>query len=209
MVKVSPLYKHPFLFRLAGIPRLGKQKLRSEIGRIIGKNKSVFDVACGFGSIQKSLHPSCSYRGIDLNDTFIRYGRERYDRDIQIQDGVDGLDYPRSDVVIITDLLHHLSTEKTKMVLTKSLRAAPMVIIVEPSYLGLAKQKNIVGRIINWFFTAIDQDGINLGKTWRSEAEYRKEFENFFGLRIENVKVRVLKIGLSLLAAYEAEKAPQ
>ena len=201
-MKMSLLYRHPLLFRLAGIPRVGKKKLRGEIGSMVGQNSTVFDVACGFGAMQKYLDPSCSYRGIDLNETFVRYGRERYRRDLWVQDCVHGPDYPQSDFIIVSDLLHHLATEKIKKVLGKAFKAARTVIVAEPSYLGLAMNAGVSGRLANWFFAAVDNDGINSSMAWRSEDEYRSEFEDCFGLAINDLEVEVSKIGLSLLAVY-------
>ena len=205
MVKISPLYRFPFLFSLSGLLRFGKKSLSKEIKNLIGKNKKVFDAACGYGRAKDILDPSCEYRGIDLNEIFIKMGREEFGRNIWLQDAVRGPDYPASDAVMIMDLLHHVLREETKTILTKALKAAPLVIIVEPSFLGWAKEKSVFGRIANWIFTTLDQDGINSQKTWYSETEYKKEFETFFGLQLDDITVNVKKIGLSLLATYRAE----
>lgn len=205
MAKISPLYRFPFLFSLSGLLRFGKKSLSKEIKNLIGKNKKVFDAACGYGRAKDILDPSCEYRGIDLNEIFIRMGREKFGRNIWLQDAVWGPDYPESDVIIIMDLLHHVSRKETKIIITKALKASPLVIIVEPSFLGLAKEQSVFGRIVNWIFTTLDQDGINSQKIWYSETEYKKEFETFFGLRIDNITVNVKKIGMSLLATYRAD----
>ena len=198
--RTSWLYKYPFVYKLIDATRLGKKKVKQRIRFLVGENKKVFDVACGYGEMREALDPSCDYAGLDLNEVFINYGRKR-GRNIWVEDAVRVPSYPQSDVIIIWDLVHHITTGEVREVLTKALSDAEKVVIVEPSYLGLTRIK-IFGRFFDWLFTTLDQDGVNPKRTWRTQQEYIRDFKNFFGLNMTGFKVAVERIGLSLLAVY-------
>ncbi|MDP6600012.1 MAG: hypothetical protein QF798_01085, partial [Candidatus Woesearchaeota archaeon] len=75
MTKRAYIFRNPWLYSLS-IRLLhfdGFKKIRD----IIGKEKNVFEPACGFGRLQRYLYDSCSYSGIDLNEIFINFGKKR------------------------------------------------------------------------------------------------------------------------------------
>ncbi len=139
MTKRAHIFRNPWLYSLS-IRMLhfdGFKKLRG----IIGKEKNVFEPACGFGRLQRYLHDSCSYSGIDLNEIFINFGRKK-GLDIQIGDVLEEKNYIKSDIIILCDILHHLTKDKIQKVVSIATKfAKEKVVIMEPAFVGLASGK--------------------------------------------------------------------
>lgn len=61
----------------------GKQDLRFDIltSQLILNNKSILDIGCGFGDLNKTLKQKADnyeYLGIDINENLIKIGKEKY-----------------------------------------------------------------------------------------------------------------------------------
>ncbi len=170
----SFMYLHPLVYE-SGIRFLywgGLKNLRP----LIAENTSVFEPACGYGRIVKYLPDSCSYRGIDLNTAFIDYGRKK-GRNISTGDIFDTSLYPQSDLIILCDILHHLSEDKMKLLIDISLRySRDKLIIIEPAFVSIASAKNPFSRFLGRVFSIADADGINEIENWLSEEEYAHLF---------------------------------
>lgn len=139
---------------------------------LIGKKKSVFEAACGYGRMQKYLDPSCTYSGIDLNEKFIDFGRKR-DLDIGLGNVLDSSRYRKSDVILLADILHHLTIKDIKKLLSIAVQfALEKVVIIEPVFVKIGSRDNFISRSIAKFMVWMDSDGFNEIEKWMSRAEY-------------------------------------
>ncbi len=164
------MYLHPLVYEV-GIQFLYWGALK-HLTPLIGENKSLFEPACGYGRIRKYLPQDCSYKGIDLNQAFVRYGKKK-GLDIEEGDIFDEALYPDSRIVLLCDILHHLSDEKMKKLIDIGIRhSTEKVIIVEPAFVSVASAKNPFSRALGRLFSLADADGINQISKWLSEPDY-------------------------------------
>lgn len=83
---------------------------------------SILDVGCGPGTNAKAFEHVPRYLGIDLDENYIRYARDRYQRDFQVVDVTRGLPGgERFETVLMNSLMHHLDDDGAQFLL-KSLR---------------------------------------------------------------------------------------
>ncbi|MCH8329382.1 MAG: class I SAM-dependent methyltransferase [Nanoarchaeota archaeon] len=192
MAKRAYIFRNPWLYSLS-IRLLhfnGFKKIRD----IIGKEKNVFEPACGFGRLQRYLYDSCSYSGIDLNEIFINFGRKR-GLDIRIGDVLEEKNYIKSDIIILSDILHHLTKDNINRVVSIATKfAKEKVVIMEPSFVGLASGKGFFSRLVAKVFAKVDFDGINNIEKWFTKQDYQKLFKdlkdtnNFIGMKTQMFK---------------------
>lgn len=128
------------------------------IAEIIGKNKKVFELGCGTAILADHLDKSCPYVGWDLNDKFVDYCCAR-GLNVSKKDIFDFGEYPQNDVIVISDVLHHIAS-RDKMLVREAKKRTKMLIITEPIS-GLS-YKNTPSALY-WFYDKIlgDNDGIN------------------------------------------------
>ena len=185
----SIFYMHPFLYEF-GIRFLYFDGL-SILKDIIGKQKEVFEPACGYGRIKKFIYSCCKYSGIDLNERFIRYGRKKK-RDIYVGNILDIRQYKNSDVIILSDILHHLTIKDVKKLVSIAVQyAREKIVIVEPEFVTAAGKKNIFSRLLGKFMSVTDFDGINEIEKWLSKKEYESLFQE---LKDSHHNIEKLKI---------------
>ncbi|MCH8329572.1 MAG: class I SAM-dependent methyltransferase [Nanoarchaeota archaeon] len=141
--------------------------------------------------MHKYLHPSCSYSGIDLNEKFINFGRKR-GLDIRLGDALQESNYVKSDIIILCDILHHLTMDEIKRVVSIATKfAKEKVVIMEPAFVGLASGKGFFSRFLAKIFAKIDFDGINNIENWFTKQDYYKLFKylksanNFSDMKIQ------------------------
>lgn len=174
-------YKHPKLYDFL-IRFLYTKKLNRRLRELVGTRKSVFDVAAGYGRVAKHLDPSVTYRGIDLNEIFVKHGRKQ-GREITVNDALDESAYVESDVVLLVDIVHHLKPDALKTLFRNVFtHAKEKVIVVEPAFVSLVHHYGVFGKIWGWLFTLIDDDGINHIDHWFTDEEYDRLFETRFGV---------------------------
>ena len=78
-MKKSIPYQFPKIYNLflrAVDKGLTEQKYQY-LAKIIGKNKTVFELGCGTALLADYLHPTCNYSGWDLNENFVNYCRSK------------------------------------------------------------------------------------------------------------------------------------
>jgi len=182
-------YRHPWLYSL-GIKFLYFDALKI-LKDMVGKGKKVFEPACGYGRVKNYLYSCCNYSGIDLNKYFVDYGK-RKGRDIKMGDILDRKSYKVSDIVILCDILHHLSMDKMKKLVSIATKyAKEKVVIIEPLFVDVASKKNIFSRFLANVFSRVDNDGINKISTWLSKEDYDNLFQelnkinNFVDMKIQ------------------------
>lgn len=172
----SIFYRYPLLYDL-GIRFLYFDGLKI-LKDIIGKKKSVFEPACGYGRMTRYIHSDCSYSGIDLNSDFIAYGRKKK-RNIEMGNVLDHTKYREADTVLLCDILHHLKTGDIRKLLSIAVQfAREKVVIIEPTFVTIATKKNIFSRLIGKIMATIDSDGINEIDQWMSREEYHNLFNS-------------------------------
>ena len=157
---------------------------------VIGKKKSVFEPACGYGRIKKYLYPDCIYTGIDLNHHFIKYGRKR-NREICLGNIFDTSMYRQADAILLCDILHHLKIKEIRKLLAIAAQfALEKIVIIEPTFVHIATLNNMLSRAIGRVMAAMDSDGFNKIDHWMSKEEYRQLFQS---LKEEN-NIREMEI---------------
>ena len=163
------------------------------IAEMINKNKKVFELGCGTAILADYLDKSCSYIGWDLNDKFVNYCRAKklnvYKKNI-----FDFNEYPQSDVIVISDVLHHI-VPQDKMLVREARKRTKTLIVTEPIS-GLSC-KNIPFALYRLYDKILgDNDGIN-------DLENRKKW----GFTNQKEVVKYLKrLGFRKIIFYNKEK---
>ena len=184
----SFVYIHPRIYDMA-IRFLYLDGMRI-IKDLIGKKKSVFEAACGYGRMQKYLDPTCTYSGIDLNEKFIEYGQKK-NLDIRLGNALDSSRYRKSDVILLSDILHHLTIKDIKKLLSIAVQfALEKVVIIEPVFVKIGSKDNFISRSISKFMVWMDSDGFNEIEKWMS----RKEYDTLFTSLKESNNIKEMKI---------------
>ena len=177
-MKKAITYRSPRLYSFA-IKFLHPRGDLSFVGNLVGKHKTVFEPACGFGRLKKFLDVSCNYFGIDLNYDFIRFGNRRH-RNITLGNIFEERHYFKTDIIVLCDIIHHLSVEKGKELVRLACKyAEEKVIIVEPTFTELASGKSWFSKLMAKIFSKLDYDGINHIKKWMTRNEYEKLFREY------------------------------
>lgn len=173
----SIFYKYPVVYEW-GIRFLYWDGLNI-LKDIIGRKKSVFEAASGYGRMKKYIYPDCSYSGIDLNETFIHYGRKK-NRNISKGNIFDRNMYKKTDVVLLCDILHHLKKkEMFDLVAIAAEFAREKVVIIEPVFVDIGAKNNVISRFIGKIMKVMDADGFNEIERWLSKEEYHQLFHSF------------------------------
>jgi SAM-dependent methyltransferase len=183
----SIFYRYPLLYDLGMIFIYfdGLKILKD----IVGRGKSVFEPGCGYGRMKKYLYPDCSYSGVDLNETFIEYGKKR-NRDIDIGDALDERWYRESDTILLCDIIHHLNGQKYDLISAAIKFAREKVVIIEPWFVDIGAKRNVFSRLVGKFMAAMDADGFNEIDQWLSKDEYMDLFHSIKELyQIKKIKM--------------------
>ena len=154
-------------------------------GEIIG-NGSVLDIGCGTGLLADYLSPKAEYRGIDLNERFLGYARNKGLK-VEKMDCRDVENYPDVDVYFICDLLHHINPDHGKLVRKLVNRFSDSTIIAcEPYAQG------------NWYYEQlvkfVDYDYVN--GLWRPDWYEKGELEKFFRKELKADRIREIQSDL-------------
>lgn len=172
----SIFFKSPLLYDI-GIRFLYLDGLRI-LKKLVGKGKSVFEPACGYGRVKNYLYPCCTYSGIDLNEKFVKYGQKR-NRDIQLGNILEKEHFRSADVVLLCDILHHLKLKDIYRLVSHAVHhAREKVVIVEPTFVAIGAKKNFISRFIGRIMAMMDADGFNQIDCWFSREEYDRLFDS-------------------------------
>jgi len=114
---------------------------------ILEGHPSVLDIGCGIG--QYATITEGDYLGVDLNDRYITYARRRHRRPNQSFRPMDVTTLREEkrmfSLVLMVDVLHHLSDEQCVVILTTASQLAkPYVVSFEP----ITHQPHLLGRWI-------------------------------------------------------------
>lgn len=98
-----------------------RQKIRPFVQRnLVVPGRRVLDVGCGPGT-NAALFRECRYVGIDLNPKYVEYAQQRFAGQFICSDAVD-FDYEplgKFDLIFLNSLMHHLSDQGCRNLLTK------------------------------------------------------------------------------------------
>jgi len=125
-------YLHPalyyiFLFTLHRKTLIRRYKF---VAKEVGDNKLVFELGCGPGFLVEYLDKTCTYIGWDMNKKFVKHGLSR-GRNLELKNIFNFADYPKNDVCVIVDVLHHI-TPNEKTIVKNTLRKTKKLIVIEP-----------------------------------------------------------------------------
>ncbi len=173
-------YRFVWIYRLL-IPIIHRKAVKNSFKEAVGKNVSVFEVACGFGQTADYLDGTTSYDGVDLNKKFVNYGRKR-GKDIRLGDIFESESYVTSDVITLVDVIHHMPEGKLTDLFNNVFKfAKKKVVILEPAFVNLQSKYGIFGKFADWVLKKLDSDGFNTIQRWYSEAEYAELYNSRFG----------------------------
>lgn len=172
-------YKHPlfydFFIRLIYPPHLTER-----ISELVGRNKTIFEPAAGYGRMAQFLHASNKYSGIDLNPIFINFARNTH---INVHKGniFEEKNYPQSDITLLVDVVHHLSPPKLQQLFENIFsHTKEKVIVVEPAFVNMTSRYGLLGKLLDLFLRWLDNDGFNKINRWFTDEEYEQLFASRF-----------------------------
>jgi len=184
----SIFYKNSFLYdlMLKFVHGNHLKKRYSLISGLIGKKGKVFELGCGTSMIYPYLAKSVEYEGWDLNKKFIDDSMKK-GLNVKLKSVFEYKSYPKADVVLIIDVLHHIFPRHEELI-KKAKKSAKKVIIVEPfnssdNFLDRIKtsKKSFFFPIVKLFNKLIgDNDGINRPDVLFDWNYDKKSLESFF-----------------------------
>ena len=178
----SIMYKYPKAYDLflKIIHRNNLSERYKFISKIIGKNKKVLDLGCGTCLLYGYLDKSCSYEGWDLNKNFINENKNKLN--VKLKNVFDYKDYSENDVIVISDLLHHVVPRHDEL-LKNAMNKTKKLIIIEPKVgINIIGTRNKFLKIINKLIDKIlsDDDGINSFEDRSKWFEKKEDVYKFF-----------------------------
>jgi SAM-dependent methyltransferase len=148
---------------------------------LLTQNESMLDIGCGIGQFSKLSQGD--YLGIDMNERHIDYATKMKRRDnitFRCADAATLLNEgSRFDIVLMVDILHHLSDAQCADVLTAASKLAKRCVV---SFEPVAEQSNFVARWMN------DHDQ---GEYVRPLAGLQELFERSPLAIVESVPLRI------------------
>lgn len=175
------------------------------ISNIVGKNKSVLDVACGPAHLYEYLDRSNTYYGFDLNKKFIDYAIKKHNLKLKLGDATESSSYIKSDVVVLLDILHHLTPDKRIKVMINSFKNAKEKVIVCEPYLPLFfKKKGLLVRFARNVFEHFENDGFNRVTVdiGLYKDQLRSALENKFDAKISGWNLEIIETTGYLIGVY-------
>lgn len=182
------------------------KKRYEAITNFIKEGEKVLEPGCGLASISNFLPAKVSYSGFDLNKNFIKsIPKKKNHSRIFCGNILDYKNYFPVDVIIISDVLHHLKPADKKIFLKNCFRSfKKRMIICEPK----GEEELFLGKK---FFKYFERDGINEAdiKNFWTEKELKKEIKNGFGVIPASVPRQVQKVGKDIVCVFFKEKLPK
>lgn len=175
----SLMYRSPLIYNSAMRLLHGRSLERRYefIAKETGSGRRVFDVGCGTGILADFLDESCRYSGIDLNDGFLDYAKNKKNLDVRKGDLLDENNYPDCDVIVVCDVLHHITPRHSQLV-GICRKKAGKIIICEPFNHTKGFRNKLANQLrsMRWYHTLFgDSDGVNGFKNMREWNLYGKD----------------------------------
>lgn len=199
-------YRFPRFFDFL-ISLIYTKKYMKRFSDEIGSHHTVFEVAAGYGRMNRYMDSSNTYYGIDLNTIFVDYGKKQ-GLDLYVKDALDRKSYKRSDIFVVVDFVHHISEHKLKILFDLIFsHADKKVVVVEPAMLDFTSRFGIFGELAGWLLARFDSDGFNRIHRFFSEEEYDRLFKNRFGSKIgENFDFDCIQLDGHYLVTFTKNK---
>lgn len=173
-------YRHPRLYDFF-IAWIYPPKLMKRVKELVGKDKSIFEVAAGYGRMADYIDSSSRYSGIDLNPFFLNYAKKKA-RNVTRGDMFNPASYYRSDVILLVDGVHHIEKDRLRVLFDLIFtHAQERVVVVEPAFVNFGSRYGAPGRILDKFLLWFDNDGFNRINRWFTDEEYSQLFQSRFG----------------------------
>lgn len=139
----------------------------SALSRWIKRGESILDVGCGNGIVTKLLtdHFKIKIVGCDVKNYLI----EKSIPFIKIKDGKLPLYKNRVNVVLLLDVLHHVSLREQVDLIQESLRVADKVIIFEA-------KPTITGKVTDIILNKCHYGDLNVPLSFRDNTEWKSLF---------------------------------
>ncbi|MFH1316996.1 MAG: class I SAM-dependent methyltransferase [Candidatus Woesearchaeota archaeon] len=197
-------FKSPFWydFGMTLIHGSNYKKRFHKVAKIIGENKKILDLGAGPCTLYFSLHKSNEYEGWDLNEDFVKANNKRGIR-TRLKNCLDYNDYPDVDVIVLTDVLHHIAPHQSECLKHSLDHAKDKVIVLEPF------EDKDKGHGIYWWLRQIrkktglekllgEYDGINEPEA--IEIMPKEKLIEFFKV---HGKCQLFSLGREMFAIYE------
>jgi SAM-dependent methyltransferase len=167
------------------------------IARAIGEKKRVFEPGCGTCLIYSYLHDGCEYEGWDLNERFINYNIKSRRRVFQ-KNMFDFNDYPPNDVIILSDLLHHVVPRHEDLIKMSLQKTTRLIVSETPTSFKLQRKFKRIAHFLH--STILDDDGIN---PFDNMVEWDYPREKLTSLFAKYGCTNIITAGRNLIAVFD------
>ena len=193
-------YLHPALYYifLFTLHRKTLNRRYKFVAKEVGHNKLVFELGCGPGFLAEYLDKSCTYTGWDMNKKFVKHAISK-GRNVKLKNIFSFADYPKNDVCVIVDVLHHI-TPNEKTIVKNALIKTKKLIIIEPYKAFNLPLPKLVRKYYDRFLG--DWDGINPyinREKWDYSKEDLKEYFTELGAN------KVTDMGKDVIAVFYSD----
>lgn len=168
----------------------------SRVAELVGEEVRVFEPGCGPAILARYLR-NCEYVGWDLNAAFVKAARRRGLR-CELKDCTAWRDYPKADVIVMIDFLHHIIPHHRE-VLRGAMERAGRVVICEPAVLHRVRLPRPLRRAADALVG--DSDGIN---PYHSREGWETEFKRLLAEHSERI-IHAEKLGDDIIVVFRGE----
>ncbi|MDD5417840.1 MAG: class I SAM-dependent methyltransferase [Candidatus Nanoarchaeia archaeon] len=191
-------YVYDFFMRV--VYRKFFEKRYKAVAEFIGKGKKVLDLGCGTCLLHRFLDKTCHYTGWDLNEKFLSLNSHL---NVMKKNILDYKNYPETDVIVISDVLHHIFPNHTNL-LKNAINKAKKVIVMEPHSI-VKTTNNTLHKLAYKIFDSLlgDDDGINGFHDRLDWFKMKKQGVYSFFKSMNPVVIR--EVGPDYLAVFEKE----
>ena len=185
------IYNSPFVYRSFMKILYRKEYLTrwEKVASQIEPASSTLDVCCGDAGFRKLLHPSCCYRGIDINKSFekeaLRCGIDFIMMDIRVEE------WPPADYVTMLGSLYQFIPDHQTLI-NKGLDAARKAYIISEPIENLASK--------SVFLSKLSSILINPGTHWSNE---RFDRTSFLDVLEQNNCTEIIENGRELIGVFK------
>jgi len=141
--------------------------------------RRVLDVACGPGAFSELFRPQ-SYYGVDINETYVRYGTRHYaGRFFRMDARALGFPGESFDDALVFGLLHHLDDDDARQVLDslfRVMRPGARALVIED--IPTESRLNLIGHLLH---------RVENGHFIRPATEYRALLGGYFAIEDERI----------------------
>lgn len=201
----SIIYQAPALYKL-GLGLIHGKNLERRyqyMASFVKRGDLVLEPGCGPAMLADFLPEGVKYKGFDINERFIRYGK-RKQRDVYVGNVLEPKNYCQADVVVACDMLHHLRASDRKAFIGFCFNSARKALIICEEGGKEIKANSLFCSLRKPLLEYFDSDGtdqMKIEERW-SEKELKEQMEKGFSIISPDVKRKIVKIGRDLVVVY-------